>query len=286
MKKTSLILLYSSLDLLAVETQTIHSSTSIYYESKTFSNSVQKNDGVVYGVGADVHVANSQMRLAYEKGKTNTKQPPLNQDLDTDKIFLRYGYSFNKQLTLNANYINILHDNMAPTSHGVTYGAGISLNPTKKISTNFTQYYSAYKDFNALQSDITIEYKSNVEDIKYKLTAIGKYITFQGKNSNTFSKDAKNLYSTLGLKLHAHYQSYHFGVGAFFGKRAFAIMDDGFKIQHHAMEFDRTCAVGVGKTLGDFIVRYQYVYQRAVELQMQNKNVEVVNNRMTLNYKF
>jgi len=39
--------------------------------------------------------------------------------------------------------------------------------------------------------------------------------------------------------MHAYYHDYHMGVGAFFGKRVFAVMNDGFKVQHHAMEFKR-----------------------------------------------
>jgi len=63
-------------------------------------------------------------------------------------------------------------------------------------------------------------------------------------------------------------------------------MDNGFKIQHHAMEFDRTYSVGVGKNISDFVMRFIYVYQRATELPPQNKNVEVETLRLLLNYKF
>jgi len=47
------ILLLTTLSLFAVETQTVHSSASLYYEMKEFSNSKQKTDGVVYGIAAD-----------------------------------------------------------------------------------------------------------------------------------------------------------------------------------------------------------------------------------------
>jgi len=62
-------------------------------------------------------------------------------------------------------------------------------------------------------------------------------------------------------------------------------MNDGFKLQHHAMEFDRTYAIGVGKSISDFILRVQYIYQRAEELPMQNNNVEIDNIRFLLNLK-
>jgi len=86
--------------------------------------------------------------------------------------------------------------------------------------------------------------------------------------------------------LDSHYKTYHFGAGAYFGKRAFAVMNDGFKVQHHAMEFDRTYVVGVGKSIGDFVVRMQYIYQRAKEMPVNNDNVRVQVFRFIANYKF
>lgn len=52
------------------------------------------------------------------------------------------------------------------------------------------------------------------------------------------------------------------------------------------MEFDRTYAVGVGKSISDFVLRLQYIYLRAEELPVQHENVEVSNIRVLLNYKF
>ena len=55
----------------------IHSSVSTYYENKSFSNSVQKIKGEVYGIGADIHYRDSEYKVAYEYGNTITKKPPL-----------------------------------------------------------------------------------------------------------------------------------------------------------------------------------------------------------------
>jgi len=266
--------------------QTIHSSIVTYVESKSFENSVQKEDGVVYGIGADIHYDNSAYKLAYEYGDTNTKQPPLKEDLRTDKLFLKYSYALQNDLEFNINYINILNDNIAITDGGQTYGAGLSYNIKKNINTNFTQYYTNYDDFNVYQSDFTLDYKMQINDVKVKLTSITKYINIDEKNLNGFTKNAEDDYLTTGLKLHLHYEGYHFGSAVYFGKRVFAVMDDGFKIQHHAMEFDRTYAVGIGKNISDFVLRLQYIYSRAEELPAENENVEVSNIRVLLNYKF
>ncbi len=266
--------------------ETVHSSIVTYIESKDFDNSVQKEDGKIYGIGADIHLDHSEYRFAYEHGDTNTKQPPLKEDLITDKLFLKYSYDFQNNFAFNINYINILNDNIAITDGGQTYGAGLSYKIKKNINSNFTQYYTNYDDFNVYQSDFTLDYKMKINDVKVKLTSITKYINLDEKNLNGFTKNAEDDYLTTGVKLHLHYEGYHFGAAAYFGKRVFAVMDDGFKIQHHAMEFDRTYAVGIGKNISDFVLRLQYIYSRAEELPMKNENVEISNFRVLLNYKF
>lgn len=286
MKKLLPILLLTKLALFSAETEPLHSSANIYYEMKDFSNSKQKSDGVAYGAGADIHYQNIGTRFVYEKAMTNTVQPPLKENLVNDKIFAKVAYEFNKTLALNINYIDVLHDNLVPTSGSFAYGAGVTYAPLKSLSANFTQYYVDYKIFHSYQSDLRVDYKSHLEKLHYKLSIIGKYIALKDKDKNGFSKNAQDDYTPVGLKVHAHYEGWHFGAGAYFGKRVFAIMSDGFKIQHHAMEFDRTYAVGIGRNLGDFVLRYQYIYQRATELPLANENVEVVNSRVTLNYKF
>ena len=139
---------------------------------------------------------------------------------------------------------------------------------------------------NVHQSDFNIDYKINLEDIKIKLSSNSKYIDIDEKNVNGFTKNAKSDYLTTGLSIHSHYKSYHLGAAVYFDKRAFAIMNDGFKIQHHAMEFDRSYAFGFGKTISDVVVRLQYIYQRATELPVNNKGVEVKNIRLMINRKF
>ncbi len=267
--------------------EVIHSSISTYYENKTFTNSTQKSDGVIYGLGLDLHHNSSEFKLAYEYGDTNTKQPPLTEDLRTDKLFFKYNYSLNDSFALNVNYINILNDNIAITDGGIAYGAGLSYNPSKKVETNFTQFYTHYDDFNVWQSDLKLEYKTKINGIKVGFISSTKYIKIDDINLNKFTKYAQDDYLTTGLKIHAHYNSYHFGMGAFYGKRAFAIMDDGFKLQHHAMEFNKTYAIGAGKSISDFVLRFQYIYQRAIELPSPKQNVvDVQNLRFIANYKF
>lgn len=51
------------------------------------------------------------------------------------------------------------------------------------------------------------------------------------------------------------------------------------------MEYDRTYALGFGKSFGRQVVRVQYIYQRVQELPMKNQGVKVCNIRLIFNYK-
>lgn len=258
-----------------------------YFESLDFKNSKQKNSAIMVGAGATIKSDKSLYKFVYEHALTQTKQPPLKENLNVDKLYLKYGYKIDNNWGVNINYINVMHDNIAPTAHTKVYGLGFTYNFNKKFSTNLTQYYADYRKFETYQSDIKLDYKTKINSVKVKLTSLTKAIHLEDKDRTSYTKRAKEDYITTALKLHAHYKSYHFGIGAFFGKRVFAVMNDGFKLQHHAMEFKRTYAIGVGKTIfKNFILKTQYVYQEAQELPMSNDNVEVRNIRVLATYKF
>jgi len=287
MKNYLLTLLVLSSSLLSdVTTEVVHSSISSYYESKTYSNSAQKNDGVVYGIGGDVHTKKSAYKFTYEHGHTNTKQPPLPKDLKVDKLFLKYTYKLDDRYTINLNYISVLNDNLAETDNGRAYGAGLGYKVNKKAYINFTQYYTHYDYFDVFQSDLNLEYKFKLKDVKLKVKSITKYINIDTKTPSPFTNFTDDDYLTTGGIIHAHYKSYHLGAGAYYGKRIFSIMSDGFKIQHHAVEIDRTYVLGLGKTISDFIFRAQYIYQRGAELPAHRDNVKIKNLRFIINYKF
>ncbi len=269
--------------------QEMHSSVAAYIEGKQYNNSNQKEDAVVYGLGADLHFGNAEYKIAYEEGKAKTKGPTYNKfgDLETSKLFFKFAYKFDKRFSANVNYISVLKDNIAITDGGYSGGGGITYTFNKKLSFNFTEYFSDYDDFDVFQSDLRIDYKTRFDQVKVKFSSITKYITLHDDDvPDHFTKFAQDKYFTTGVQAHAHYKTYHLGGTAYFGKRAFAIMQDGFKLQHHAMEFDRTYAIGAGKSFYNFVFRLQYIYQRATELPTENEDVDVSTLRFITNYKF
>lgn len=63
-------------------------------------------------------------------------------------------------------------------------------------------------------------------------------------------------------------------------------MQDGFGVQHHAMEFNETYMVGFGKHFGAADLTLRYIYQEAIEIPIQNDNVKVQNIGLVLRYRF
>ena len=257
-----------------------------YYESFKVQNSKQKEDGYRVGFGGSYKDKGMHLKAIYEHTLTNTYQPPLDDDLSVDKLFLRADYRINDSWSTNANYINVLHDNIVPTAHSASYALGATYHFNHHIALNFTQFYTDFQVLEAYQSDLKLDVIMHFKALHVKLSSITKAIHLEDYQEKAFSKNAEQDYLTTGLKVHSHYKSYHFGAGIYFGKRAFAVMQDGFKLQHHAMEFNETYAVGFGKSFSTLVLRFQYVHQRATELPIENENVTMDVLRFLGNYSF
>ncbi len=251
------------------------------YENLSFDNSKTKDQGRVYGVALNHKTEGALYQIAYEKTNTDTFQPPMPKDLHVNKYYLKYTHMLEKKQAFSVSYATIDDNLMKETDGGHIYGLGY-----KYGAFALTQYLSDYKHFNVYQTDLKYKFKKEFGEIHASATLLGKYIHLQDRESNGFSKNAKEDYFTPGVKLHAHYDDYHMAAGAFFGKRVFAVMYDGFKVQHHAMEFNETYMFGFGKHFGDADLNLKYVYQRATELPIENHNVKVQNIGVVLRYRF
>ena len=283
MKKINILLLtfllYSNLYAKEEEQHNHEGSNNIKinYETLDFSNSKKKEDGQRYGVEIDHEDKYHHFQLYYEKTKTNTtKIVPKN--LDVNKYTIKYQYRLEAKEKITLLYAKIDDNIMKETNGGNIYGVGYS-----KSGLGTMQYFSNYPHFKVYQSDLKYSFKTQ----GIKTTLIGKYIHLKDKNSNNFSKKAKNDYFTGRIKFHTHYNGFHLGAGAYLGKRIFAVMKEGFKVQHHAMEFKESYMVGVGHSLGKNIVTHlRYGYHKAKEVPMNNDNVKVKNLSLDVIYKF
>ncbi len=251
------------------------------YEHLDFDGSVKKDKGDRFGIQIDHQYDRHLFQAAYEKTDTQTFKPPLKQNLHVNKYYLKYTYALDEKQAWHISYATIDDNLMKETDGGHIFGAGYCYG-----SWDLTQYLSDYKHFNVYQTDLKYTYKKTFGAWKTATTLIGKYIHLQDRKSNPFSQNAKENYFTPGVKLHAHYGAYHMGAGAFFGKRIFGVMQNGFKVQHHAMEFEQTYMAGIGRHFGATDVTLRYVYQKATEVPVHNDDVKVDNLVLQLRYRF
>jgi len=276
-KKYMLLLLSMLFTLSNAEDTTI----KFNYENLNFDNSKKKDKGDRFGIFLSHKSEKSLYEIAYNKTKTDTFKPPLKDDLNVDKYYLKYSYMLDGKQGISVSYATVNDNLMKQTDGGNIYGIGY-----KYANLKLTQYFSDYENFNVYQTDLKYVLKQSFNDFETKIAFLGKYIYLEDRESNAFSKNAKENYFTAGIKLHSHYNSYHVGAGAFFGKRVFAVMQDGFKVQHHAMEFNETYMIGIGKSFKNFDLHLKYVYQNATEIPIANKDVEVQNIIFQFGYRF
>ncbi len=264
----SIFLVFSTLQAKEEENHTHEgkSNIKINYEMLDFTHSLKKIEGKRYGIELDHENARNHYQFYYEKTNTDTTHI-VPKDLSVKKYTMKYQYKFALDERVSLSYTRVDDNLMKETNGGDIYGVGYL-----KSGFGLTQYISDYPHFNVYQTDVKYTLKSN----GIKWTALGKYIHLSNKNSNNFSKKAKTDYFTAGLKVHTHYRGYHLGAGIFVGKRIFAVMKEGFRVQHHAMEFKNSYMCGVGHKITDNIVAHlRYTHHEAKEVPMNHDNVKV-----------
>jgi hypothetical protein len=249
----------------------------ISYETLDFDNSKKKENGKRYGIEYDHEDNTEHYKINYEGTRTNTTNI-VPKDLEVNKYYIKYQYKLDTNESLALLYATIEDNLMKETNGGNIYGIGY-----QKLKLGITQYLSDYPNFDVYQTDLKYTLSHN----GIKLTTISKYIYLKDKNSNNFSKNAKKEYFTVGLKVHTHIDGYHLGAGVFIGKRVFAIMKDGLKVQHHAMEFKESYMCGIGHSISkDMVAHLRYSYSKANEIPINNDNVTVQNLAFDVVYKF
>jgi hypothetical protein len=278
-------LLLSSL----VCTGILTANSDIYLEAgkKDYSNSKTKIDGTVYTVGTTHNYENSTIQLNYQTDSVDREHPVTHKSIDTlhvKKYNLNYKYNFDENFSLKTSYIKIL-DNLAPTDQGKVYGLGGAYNINKGLGITLDYYKSDYEQFNVNQYDLSVFKAFKIGETKLKATVIAKIIDIDGDKYSTYSFEDKD-YFTTGVQLGANYHGFIAGVGAFFGKRMFTVMADGNKVQHHAMEQDKTYMVSVGKKFKNFDIIAKYSYQNGKELPENQDDVDSKVTSLMFKYKF
>jgi len=253
----------------------------VEYQHFDFDHSLQKKNGERYVIHVGYQKEHSKFEAAYSKTGTRTFQPPLPDDLDVNKYYFKYTYSIDTKQAFGFSYATISDNLVKETDGGNIYGITY-----RYANIRLGQYISDYDHFNVYQTDLGYTWKYQSDVLKLKTTLLGKYIHLQDRESNSFSAKAKADYFTPGVMFGAKYGKWHAGAGVYLGKRIFAVMHDGFGVQHHAMEFDRTCMAAVGRKTGDLDITVKYQYMRATEVPLENKDVRMDNVILSVGYRF
>jgi hypothetical protein len=252
----------------------------VHYDYLDFENSKQKDDGRRYGVEIDHQSEAHHAQIYLEHTDTNT-QAHVHKDLKVDQLALKYQYELDNKNKLIFSYVHIKDNLMEEVDDGDIYGFGYKY----KVLT-LTQYLSKYKNFSVYQTDAKWGMKKEFSNVSVRGAIIGKYIYLQDRLSNDLSKKADEEYTTVGLKIHADYEGWHAGAGLYMGDRIFAVMNDGLKVQHHAMEFSKSYMFSISKEFGNTLIALRYIKQFAKEVPIDNDNVKVSNISVKVEYRF
>jgi len=263
-------LLLSALLCLPYFAQAAKTTIQTTYQTLAFEHSKKKEDGKRVGLHLTHKEGKQCYAFAYEQTETKTFKPPMKEDLNVHKYAFKYSYFLDKTQTISGSFLHIDDNLMRETDGGNIYGLAY-----RYCAFGIAQYLSDYPHFDVYQTDFTYHKKRNFGKIKAQATLMLKYLHLSDKNSNNFSKNAKENYLTPALKVHLHRGGYHLGAAIFLGKRVFGVMQEGFVAQHHAMEFDETYMVGLSKDFGTINAKIKYSHQSAEEIPVHNKNVKV-----------
>jgi len=287
--KKSLLLFLSTASLLCAS-----SDISMTSGKKEYQNSMTKVDGATFNLNLSHKYENGKISLGYLKDDVTRRHSISNvdlEDLDVKKYNGLYQHSITKAVNIKVSYIGIV-DNLAPTNDGKIYGIGAGYKFGKGFGAKLDYYRSDYEPFNVNQYDAELYKGFKSESLKARVAIGTKMIRIDGDTYNPNDSVPKQYdfykksYNPVFVKLGLNYQGYVAGVGAFFGKRMFTVMDDGAKVQHHAMEQDKTYMASLGKKFKNFDIVAKYSYQNGNELPEKRDNVDTKVVSLNLKYKF
>ena len=264
-----------------------NSSISYEYGIKDYKNSMTKVDCSFKSLELSHKISNHYINLGFQGDNVDRKHSITNANLpslDVEKYSAKYKYLFSKKTKLKASYIKII-DNLAPTDQGKVYGLGASYVIKKGLNTTFDFYKSDYKAFDVNQYDLSISKAFKFDEIKLKATAMAKKIDIDGEKYGSYTFVEKDYFVT-GLKFGANYKGFVGGIGALFGERAFTVLNDGSRVQHHAMEQNKTYMLSLGKKFKNLDLIAKYSFQNGKELPENRDDVDTEVISLSLTYKF
>ena len=264
-----------------------NSEISTNYTYKDYDNSKTKTNGKTIDYRFLHNFESSQIVINYEVSLTKRENEITKAkltSLEVEKLSMKYLYHISDELSFKTSFINI-EDNLAPTDDGKIYGLGLIKNMNSSTGIKIDTYLSDYEDFNVNQYDLTFVKKFKLDNINLEAQLGSKYININGQNyGNYILKD--NYFLSYFLNLNANYNGFIFGLGFMNGDRLFAIQEDGLKVEHHALEQNKTYMVSLGKKFKNIDLISRYIYSNSNELPENRNDVKSQFVSLGLNYKF
>ena len=264
-----------------------NSEISTYYTYKDYDNSKTKTEGKTLDYRFLHNFQNSELTINYEDSLTKRENELTKikmTSLEIEKLSMKYLYHISNDLSIKTSFINI-EDNLAPTDNGKVYGFGFNKNIDSSNQIKLDTYLSDYEDFNVNQYDFTFIKKFRFENINFQAQTGIKYIDINGeKYQNYILED--NYYMSYFLNLNANYNGFILGLGVINGDRLFSVQEDGLKVEHHALEQNKTYLVSLGKKFQNIDVITKYIYSNSKELPENRDDVSSKFFTLGLNYKF
>lgn len=264
-----------------------NSEISTYYTYKDYDNSKTKTEGKTLDYRFLHNFQNSELTINYEDSLTKRENELTKikmTSLEIEKLSMKYLYHISNDLSIKTSFINI-EDNLAPTDNGKVYGFGFNKNIDSSNQIKLDTYLSDYEDFNVNQYDFTFIKKFRFENINFQAQTGIKYIDINGeKYQNYILED--NYYMSYFLNLNANYNGFILGLGVINGDRLFSVQEDGLKVEHHALEQNKTYLISLGKKFHNIDVITKYIYSNSKELPENRDDVSSNFFTLGLNYKF
>ncbi len=252
------------------------------YGYTDYDNSKTKIDGKTYDAEMRHRFDESLFTFHYENSSAD--RIGTNPTLEIDKISLLYRYDITTDVSLKGSYLTI-NDNIAPTDDGKVYGLGFGYKFNEKLVGMVDYYHSDYKAFDVAQVDISLSQIFKIGDVVSKVMLSAKKIDIDGTRYGNYGFKDKD-YTTYGINVSANYNGYIATIGTMVGKRLFAVLEEGMRVQHHAVEQDKSYALSFGKKFKSSDVFVKYAYQNGDELSENRKDVDTKTTSLNIIYKF
>ena len=264
---------------------------SYQYGFKEYGNSKLKIDGVEQFVGIEYKYGEGKINGGFLQDEVDLKPNPKSSTLEVKKSNLNLRHTIGKNLSLKGSFL-VISDNLAPTDGGKIYGIGGTYNLERGFGIALDGYRSSYEPFGVNQYDVAITKGFSLAKGQSKFTLGSKIISIDGEIYNPKDPIPKQYrftdkeYQTYFVTMSGAYQGFFGGVGAMFGKRIFAVLEDGDRVQHHAMEQDRAYTGSFGKKFKNFDIVAKYSYQNGKELPEKQSNVDTKVTTIAFVYTF